>query len=193
MPSWVKDEDVWNKAKNAFRDSYGNSPSSDKDYAILTTIYKNMGGTIASLLKHVVRTGNSRTAVFLHRKLASWVTDSLKQDNQNLLSIMLDLSRANGGRLWTDENVHDLIKHTGGTPQLWKLDRPGIIKSDKFPPGWNVSVTFPKGGLQDVEFEAYHDKHGPKRKMYIGERVKSTGLFMGRIEKMITSYIESFQ
>lgn len=48
MPVWVKDEDIWEKAKQAFKKSYGHEPESDKDWAIVTSIYKKMGGKIST-------------------------------------------------------------------------------------------------------------------------------------------------
>jgi hypothetical protein len=41
MPSWVKDEDIWKKAEKAAE----KSGARDK-YAVVTEIYKKMGGEI---------------------------------------------------------------------------------------------------------------------------------------------------
>ncbi len=46
MPIWVADEDIWKKAEDAFKKSYGREPSEDKDWMIVTTIYKKMGGRV---------------------------------------------------------------------------------------------------------------------------------------------------
>jgi len=48
MPSWVVDEDIWEKAKKAFVKSYGREPSKARDWMIVTTIYKKMGGRVKS-------------------------------------------------------------------------------------------------------------------------------------------------
>ena len=45
QPSWVADEDVWNKAK-AVVDKAKTPP--ENYYAVVTTVYKNMGGTVKS-------------------------------------------------------------------------------------------------------------------------------------------------
>lgn len=46
MPEWVENHDIWIKAKDAFKQSYGKEPESAKDFSIVTTIYKNMNGKI---------------------------------------------------------------------------------------------------------------------------------------------------
>lgn len=53
MPASVKDEATWEKAKDAFKKSYPDrgAPESDSDYAIVMTIYKNMGGKTSSLAR----------------------------------------------------------------------------------------------------------------------------------------------
>lgn len=53
MPEWVKDEDKWEDAKKAFKKSYDKNPSSDKDWAIVTSIYKNMGGKIEGVREYI--------------------------------------------------------------------------------------------------------------------------------------------
>jgi hypothetical protein len=43
MPiNWVKNEKIWKDAKKAYKKSYNN----DKNYAIITSIYKKMGGKV---------------------------------------------------------------------------------------------------------------------------------------------------
>jgi hypothetical protein len=41
MPAGV-DESIWEKAKQAFKESYGRLPNTDKDYAIVMEIYKKI-------------------------------------------------------------------------------------------------------------------------------------------------------
>lgn len=44
MPAWVEDDDIWEKAKKEVsRDKYTDD---DSYYAVVTTVYKNMGGKI---------------------------------------------------------------------------------------------------------------------------------------------------
>ena len=45
---WIKDERVWDKAKSAFKKEYGKEPKASEDWAIVTSIYKKMGGRIDS-------------------------------------------------------------------------------------------------------------------------------------------------
>ena len=46
MPSWMKDESIWNKAKNAVdRSRY---KTEDAYWAVVTSVYKKMGGRIES-------------------------------------------------------------------------------------------------------------------------------------------------
>jgi len=58
MPaSWVQDEDIWSDAEKAFEESYPDGKPDDAKYAIITQIYKNMGGTIRSksaLIRHIL-------------------------------------------------------------------------------------------------------------------------------------------
>lgn len=49
MPSWMRDESKWSKAKAAARKQYPDlSEDDDKYWAIVTHIYKRMGGRIAA-------------------------------------------------------------------------------------------------------------------------------------------------
>lgn len=51
MPSWVKDEDKWAKAKAVARKQYPDvSEDDDRFYKIVTGVYKQMGGTMAKCL-----------------------------------------------------------------------------------------------------------------------------------------------
>lgn len=54
MPSWVKDEDKWAKAKDVARKQYPDvAEGDDRFYKIVTGIYKQMGGTMAKSLLFV--------------------------------------------------------------------------------------------------------------------------------------------
>lgn len=46
MPEWVRDHDLWEKAKKAAKES-----GQDKNFAIITSIYKKMGGRIKTSLQ----------------------------------------------------------------------------------------------------------------------------------------------
>ena len=63
MPDWVKDEDKWNDAKKAFKKSYDKEPKTDKDWAIVTDIYKKMGGEIESVEKMLEQLENNKEDV----------------------------------------------------------------------------------------------------------------------------------
>lgn len=52
MPSWVADHDLWLKAKQKANEQ-DIDKSSDSFYAIVSTIYKKMGGRIKRSKKHV--------------------------------------------------------------------------------------------------------------------------------------------
>jgi hypothetical protein len=54
-PNWVQDESKWKKAKTAFRKQYNHEPKKDEDWAIVTGIYQNMGGKIASEILNNIR------------------------------------------------------------------------------------------------------------------------------------------
>lgn len=53
MPDWVKDEDKWNDAKKAFKKSYDKEPKTDKDWVIVTAIYKKMDGKIENIEQYL--------------------------------------------------------------------------------------------------------------------------------------------
>lgn len=57
MPSWVKDEKQWGKAKKKVKKIKDKSESefTDQDWGLVTHIYKNMGGEIASIVKKVLK------------------------------------------------------------------------------------------------------------------------------------------
>ena len=65
MPaSWVQDESIWEDAKDAFKESYPGGKGAEEKYAIITDIYKNMGGKIkskSSLYRDIIKL--SRKAV----------------------------------------------------------------------------------------------------------------------------------
>jgi hypothetical protein len=47
-PQWVDDEDIWSRAKEAVGvDEDGRSEKYDQPYAVVTHVYKKMGGSIA--------------------------------------------------------------------------------------------------------------------------------------------------
>ena len=43
MPDWVIDKDIWKKSIGLFIKNHGRKPS-DKDWGIIGSIYKKMGG-----------------------------------------------------------------------------------------------------------------------------------------------------
>lgn len=51
MPAWVKDEGIWQKAKEKAIESKGKPESkfTDQDWGLVTTIYKNMGGKVGKV------------------------------------------------------------------------------------------------------------------------------------------------
>lgn len=53
MPSWVRDEATWEKAKAAARKQYPDAED-DKFYAIVTSIYKKMGGKIGGSMSKAI-------------------------------------------------------------------------------------------------------------------------------------------
>lgn len=55
MPAWVKDEDIWNKARLAFKKQYKKEPKDNTDFAIVTSIYKQMGGKISGEAKEMAK------------------------------------------------------------------------------------------------------------------------------------------
>jgi hypothetical protein len=50
-PSFAPDEGIWDKAKKVVGDRYGGD-SSDKKWAVVTSVYKNMGGKLKSSTQH---------------------------------------------------------------------------------------------------------------------------------------------
>lgn len=64
MPEkWVKDEKIWQKAKKAFKKQYDKEPEKSSDYAIVTSIYKKMGGEISSEALNLARTVSEETLI----------------------------------------------------------------------------------------------------------------------------------
>jgi hypothetical protein len=60
MPaSWVKDEKIWEKAKDAYEESYPEGLPEDRKWPVITTIYKNMGGSVAAL-RNLIRNAARR-------------------------------------------------------------------------------------------------------------------------------------
>ena len=47
MPAWVIDKDIWKKAIGLFIKNHGRKPA-DKDWAIISGIYKKLGGRKAA-------------------------------------------------------------------------------------------------------------------------------------------------
>lgn len=46
MPAWVVDDVLFKRATGLFIRNYGRKPSSSKDYAIISGIYKKLGGRV---------------------------------------------------------------------------------------------------------------------------------------------------
>jgi len=57
MPSWVKDEDMWEKAKKKVKEIKDKKQEefSSNDWGLVTHIYKNMGGKIAEIVNFVLK------------------------------------------------------------------------------------------------------------------------------------------
>ena len=55
MPDWIKDENTWKKAIKAFKKQYDKEPKDSSDYAIVTSIYKKMGGKISTEAKEMAK------------------------------------------------------------------------------------------------------------------------------------------
>lgn len=65
MPSWVKDEDKWAKAKEIAKKQYPDvEEGSDKFYSIVTGIYKQSGGTMAKSLTLFLKSATDTAAVY---------------------------------------------------------------------------------------------------------------------------------
>lgn len=65
MPSWVKDEDKWAKAKEIAKKQYPDvEEGSDKFYSIVTGIYKQSGGTMAKSLTLFMKSATDLAGVY---------------------------------------------------------------------------------------------------------------------------------
>jgi hypothetical protein len=77
MPSWVADHDIWSKAKQTAK-KQDIDKSSDSFYAIVSTIYKKMGGRIKRSKKHV---GIYKAIIWFPIKKA-WIKGHYKTSRQ---------------------------------------------------------------------------------------------------------------
>lgn len=51
MPAWAIDEDIWKKAYGLFVRQTGHKPSGNADFAMVSGIYKKLGGRISKKKK----------------------------------------------------------------------------------------------------------------------------------------------
>ncbi len=76
MPKWVENEDIWNKARKTYEEQVGRKKDTfvNKDWAIITTIYKKMGGEIK---KKISSTTVISGEIILSQTLPSDTLDNL--------------------------------------------------------------------------------------------------------------------
>jgi uncharacterized protein YjbJ (UPF0337 family) len=67
MPDWVVDDSKWKKAKGKVKEQKGKKESdfTDRDWGLVTTIYKNMGGDISEAVDQDV-TESFKTVIKQH-------------------------------------------------------------------------------------------------------------------------------
>ena len=93
MPSWVKDDDIWKKAKEEVKRKSG--MTDDQYYGSVTTVYKNMGGEIMKKEKNMKFEELSKGQVIVYKNKVEvrldretvWLT-------QKYISDLFDIERS---------------------------------------------------------------------------------------------------
>jgi len=88
MPEWVTDENTWNKAKASYIKAYGKEPKNEKEWAVVASIYKKMGGKVESkveklaesfLLESLQEEDREKLAKSMYKKSWDELEDRQKQ------------------------------------------------------------------------------------------------------------------